>query len=222
MREPPVPRGGAPRLPRRLAPVEPGWLEDPGQVSQALISDEDLAGRAADGLLIEASHLRRLGLAGTRLANLRIFDSRLERCDGSGAVWERARFRRVELLGCRLLGINLIESRFEDASFRECNGEGAVLIASQFKGARFEKCVFREASFEGADLSGAVFRECDLTRTDFRGTTLRNADFRTSTIDGVVTGIAELQGAIIHPSQAVQFVSLLGLEVREDDEITKT
>jgi uncharacterized protein YjbI with pentapeptide repeats len=59
------------------------------------------------------------------------------------------------------------------------------------------------------------FKDCDLTGVDFLGAELKGADLRGANINGVRVGADELRGAIIDPSQAVQIVALLGVEVRE-------
>ena len=64
-----------------------------------------------------------------------------------------------------------------------------------------------------------VFRQCDLTGANLRGAKPNGADLRGSNINGVRVGAKELQGAIIDSTQAIQVTSLLGLVVREIDEI---
>jgi uncharacterized protein YjbI with pentapeptide repeats len=102
--------------------------------------------------------------------------------------------------------------------FNDCNAEGANFVTAIFKAARFEKCVLRGSTFEGADLTGVVFHDCDLSGADLRNAKLKDTDFRSSVIDGLKTGVKELQGAIIAPLQAIQVVSLLGILVKENDE----
>ena len=70
----------------------------------------------------------------------------------------------------------------------------------------------------GADLSGVLFSRCNLTRCDMTGARLSGADFRGSSIEGLKVGLDELQGAIVDPSQALSFASLLGLVVKSEED----
>jgi uncharacterized protein YjbI with pentapeptide repeats len=205
----------APQIPKHLPPAAL-MAEDYAQETQLLFTHDNLTDSKVTNLLLEQVICRQVIFLQARWTGLRVFDSRLERCDLSGAAWEKARFRRVEVLGCRLLGVDLLDSSFEDVLFRDCNGEGALFGSANFKAARFENCNLRETSFEGADLTGVVFHQCDLTHANFRGAKLTEADLRTATIDGLQAGITELKGAIIAPLQAIQVVGLLGITVKEN------
>ena len=207
-----------PQLSRHLDAGRLRPLDDHNEYSQVQLTDDDLTGESASYLVFEQVILKVIIFNQSKLASLRVLDSRIEKCDFSAADWEKAHFRRVEFAGCRMLATSLLDASFDDVFFYDCNVEGAKFISARFKAARFEKCNLKEASFENADLSGVVFHECDLSHADLRGAKLARTDFRTSTINGLQAGIIELQGAIIAPAQAVQVVNLLGIKVKEDDE----
>jgi uncharacterized protein YjbI with pentapeptide repeats len=194
-------------------------LADQSSYSRQALLDCDFSYQEADDVLFEQVSCKRVSFNHTSLTLAQLFDVRLDSCDLAGAEWAKAHLRRVELSGCRLVGARLSDSSLEDVQIVRCNAELLRCWASSFKGARFEQCVLREASFDGSDLSGVVFRGCDLSKADLRNTKLKGADLRGSTIDGMQVGIKDLQGAIVTASQAVQLAGLLGVTVREEDEV---
>jgi uncharacterized protein YjbI with pentapeptide repeats len=191
-------------------------LKDDAEYISVSIVGSDNSGQAASRLLFEDVQLRRVHLSDTRIKRVRMVDTTIDSSDLSGAVWEAAHLRRIAFSACRLLGLQLVESELQDILFRGCNLTGALFTSSFSKNIRFERCVLREASFESASLEEAHFMDCDLTGADLRGANLKGADLRTSNISKVQVGLKELQGVIIDPPQAVQVVTLLGIEVRED------
>jgi uncharacterized protein YjbI with pentapeptide repeats len=207
-----------PRIPNHLSPSDFTKIEDQLQATDCILADRDFSDQNASNLDFEKVVLRRIIFQRSQLKSVRLLDCQIERCDLSGANLEKARFQRVELSGCRLLGAIFMDGRFDDLCLSDCNAEGANFVSSTFKAARFEKCVLKGVTFEGADLTGVVFHECDLSGADLRNAKLKDTDFRSSTIDGLKTGIKELQGAIIAPMQAIQVVNILGIHVKESDQ----
>jgi uncharacterized protein YjbI with pentapeptide repeats len=207
-----------PQLPKPLAALPGGDLEDAAVFAQGLLDRLDWSGSRAADLVFEQVHLRRLNLQQTHWQDVRLSDCRLELCDFSAAEWTTLRCRRVEFNGCRLLGAALAENHFEDVYFKDCLAERVNFTWAVVKGARFEKCDLRGASFIGVDLSGVVFQDCDLSGADLREARLTGADLRTCAIDGLKVGTQELRGVILAPHQALQVMGLLGIEIKNLDE----
>jgi uncharacterized protein YjbI with pentapeptide repeats len=209
-----------PQLPAQLAEVSQlDTLADQSSYSQQALLDCNFASQSADDLLFEHVSCTRGSFNNTSLTLAQLFDVRLDGCDLAGAEWEKAHLRRVELSGCRLVGLRLSDSSLEDMQIVKSNAELARFWSCSFKAARFDHCVLREASFDGSDLSGVIFHNCDLSEADLRNTKLKGADLRGSTITGVQVGIKEIQGAIVTSSQAIQLAGLLGVTVKEDDDL---
>lgn len=219
------------RTKRQIAGIQPPQLPKPGLVerivdepvqdqsafSQCLLANSDFSEQAADDVLFEQAHLKRVSLARTHLTSSQMIDVRCDVCDFASAEWEKAHLSRIEWTGCRLVGLKLMESEIADAVIKECNAEFALFWSSSFKAARFERCNLSGASFQEANLSGVVFKDCDLSKADLRGAKLAGADLRGSKLEGLKVGIKELQGAIIEPGQAVHIVGLLGIEVKWEE-----
>ena len=154
---------------------------------------------------------------GTHLIASHLRDVRFDTCDLAEADWEKVQLTRIEMIESRLVGFKAIEARIQDALIKDCNGRFALFWSTIFKAVRFENCTLNEASFSEADLSGVVFDSCDLRGADLQGARLAGADFRGSKVEGMRVGDSDLRGAIIDPTQAVAFASLLGLVVRWDE-----
>jgi len=210
-----------PQLPGQLAEVTGlDSIADQASHTQQALVDCEFSHQTADDVLFEQISCKRVRLNQTRLTLAQLFDVGFDGCDLAGAEMEKAHLRRVEFTGSRLVGIKLSDASLQDVLIHKCNCEFARFWSSSFKAARFHQCMLREASFEGTDLSGVVFRECDLTRADFRNTKLKGADFRGSTISGLQIGIKDIQGAIFSPAQAIQLISLFGVTVQEENDIS--
>jgi uncharacterized protein YjbI with pentapeptide repeats len=192
-------------------------LRDQSAFSQCLLTNSDFSDQAADDVLFEQAHLKRVLLARTHFTTSQMIDVRCDVCDFASAEWEKAHLSRIEWTGCRLVGLKLMVSEIVDAVIRDCNAEFALFWSSSFKAARFERCNLSNASFQEADLSGVVFKDCDLSNADFQGAKLVGADLRGSKLEGLKVGIKELQGAIIEPGQAVHIVGLLGIDVKWEE-----
>ncbi len=206
-----------PKLPKKLSIETLDHLENHGEYAALEITGSDLTDQAASTVLFEEALLHRTILTGSRLPKLRLLDVRLKACDLSGAFLEEARFRRVEFIDCRLLGVQMLSSQLDDVVFKDCNLEGAVFASSQTKGLHFKNCNLRNVSFEEAKIGGTIFWKCDLTNADLRNTTLQKADFRGSIINEMQVSAKDMQRAIISPTQAIQVVSLLGVDVLDEE-----
>ncbi|MGB7537118.1 MAG: pentapeptide repeat-containing protein [Anaerolineales bacterium] len=218
MKTPPSTTPRPPRFPKRLPAGSISALQDDGEYAALELSGCHLAGQSAARAVFDTLLFRKAVLGPSRLSKIRMTDCRLETSDLSGIDWEKARFRRVEFVGCRIIGAQLLESEVEDALFKDCNLERAILASAKLRSVRFLHCSLREASFEYSDVSGAVFEDCDLTRADLRRARMRGADLRGSTIDGVQAGPEEFSGVIVDSAQALQITGLLGLIIKEKGE----
>lgn len=194
-----------------------GMLADGASYSKLVLERCDLSDQAAEELLFDQVHCKRVGLSRTQLGHMQWLDVRCDVCDLTAAEWQKPHLTRVEFVGCRLMGLRLLDAELQDVQFKECAAEYALFWPAVFKGARFERCQLREASFQGADLSGVVFQDCDLRQADFQGAKMVGTDLRGSQLEGMRVGLAELQGAIIAPTQAVHLASLLGIVVKAED-----
>ena len=209
-----------PDIPDDLPPdgLAAGSVRDRGRYDYFALSDADLGGQAAEYVSFEEARFSNVSMKDSNFTGLSLLDVRLHECDMANASLYKANLQRVELVASRIVGLKASEAHFQDVLFKGCTGGFALFRSATFKSVRFEDCDLSEADFAGADISGVVFARCNLARCDMGGAKLVGADFRGSTIEGLKVGLDELRGAIVDPTQAVGFVTLLGLVVKAEEE----
>ncbi len=191
-----VPDGGAIRLDSRQV-EDAAWVDGKAGV-----------------LHLEGCVLRRVRLAGSEFGSVIAKDVRLVGCDLANVRAHRLNLVRVELIDCRFTGF---ATRAADC--RDVLVQDSDLRFAQLAGALFRRCAFAstdltEADLREADLTSVLLRGCQLTRADLRQARLRGADLRQSDLEEMLVGIADLDGAIVDPAQAMVLARLMGLQIR--------
>lgn len=195
-----------------------GLLRDHALYDYVSLSHADLSGQTALDVSFEAARLSHVSMTGGSLPGLRLLDVRLEDCDLANVDLYKASLQRVEVVASRIVGLKASDAEFRDVLFKECKGELVLFRHARFKSVRFDGCDLADADFEGSDLSGVIFSRCNLTRCLMAGAKLEGADFRGSNIEGWKVGLDDLRGAVFSPVQAMEFVGLLGLVLKADEE----
>jgi len=193
-------------------------VADRGAYDYLALSHVDLGGHRAGYVSFEACRFDHVSMRDSEFPGMSLLDVRMEECDLANLGVYKGQLQRVEVVASRMVGLKAAEAEFQDMLFKECKGEFALFRSATFKSVRFEGCDLTEADFGGADLSGVIFAGCKLDRCEMAGAKLMGADFRGSSIEGLKVGLEELRGAIVDPSQAVEFVRLLGLVVKAEEE----
>ena len=206
-----------PKLPRQLEQTVLDHLEDNHLLESLRIGTADFSSQEAGKLVAEQVIFQHVLFNLARFSAFRGLDCLFEVCDLSGSNWDKARFQRVLFKDCKLFNTQFLEANFENLLLQDCKADHAVFALAHFKAARMDKCSLKGASFVEADLRGMVFHECDLTGADLRNAKLEGVDFRTAIIDGIQVGPQDLKGVLIQPTQAVQVVGLLGVQVLDVD-----
>ncbi len=190
-----------------------GTWRDDGWYQNLILENLDLSGQKADDVVLERSHLRKVNLAQGRFGHVRLSDLIFEDCNLEGLRLEGAILERVEFRGCRLLGFAAPAASFEDVLFDHCDARYARLLDVKAGTLEWHSTMLLEASFQSAELTNTVFYNCDLRKSDFRESTLVGTDFRGSRLESLVIHPKDLLGAVIAPEQAVDLISLLGVQV---------
>ena len=195
-----------------------GTIRDRERYEEIELSQADLSGQSADYVSFEAAIFSHVRMMGCNFPGLGLLDVRLQECDLANAGIYKANLQRVEILASRLVEVKASEVEFQDVVLKGCKAGFALFRQATFKSVRFEDCDLSDADLMGADLSGAVFSGCDLSRCDLSGAKLAGTDFRGSNLESVKVGIEDLRGAIVDPTQALEFVRLLGVVVKAEGE----
>lgn len=177
------------------------------------VAGADWRGRTAGSLRIEASLLERVCLADCRFGTLAMKDVRLVNCDLANMEVRGWNLTRVEFVDCRMTGFSGGETEALDVLVQEGDLRYSRFRDSRFKAAEFDRCNFEDADFQGTDLSGSIFRGCNLRNVEMGRARLSDADLRGSAVEGLHIALEGLRGAVVDPSQAMQFALLLGIRI---------
>lgn len=177
------------------------------------LTGSDFMGQSVLKLRMEQAKLQKVTLGSTRFTAMRLNDVRLSKCDLAAAQWHGAKWQRVVVEDSRLLGWQGIEGDFQEVHFKGCNMDSALLRVSKFQRVFFEDCSLKEADFYEADLSKVRFRNCDLRGASLLKAKLKGTDLRTCQLDGISLSPNSITGLIIEPSQAVDVVRTIGVQV---------
>ncbi len=127
----------------------------------------------------------------------------------SGQIYTELRFA-----GCHLDDATATEITFERVRLEKTKARGSRLMKLRLVDLQLSGCDLRGADFEGSDLSRVSFRDCDLREVRLVDADLGGTDFRGSRVEGLLVQPGRLAGAVIDPSQAVDFAGLAGLVVK--------
>ena len=186
----------SPKVARQLEPFDVATLAD----------DDDLADRALDGELLAGS-AERVTIVGSRLTDVRL----------AGTCLAELRLRDVVVERCELAGVDLQEARFDRCRFVDCRLSGSVLAAARLRHVRFEGCRMDGISFRMAAMEATQFHDCDLSHADLYEARAPECQFLGCRLDGAVLTRAELVGSELHGSRLAGLVDVLALRgVRVD------
>jgi uncharacterized protein YjbI with pentapeptide repeats len=212
-----------PQLPRDAASfavgLPEGRLRGNRRYENLILADGDCSEQSAARVTFDECRFERTKFCGAQLPGLTVSDVVFEECDVANAVWTGVTLTRVEMSGCRLLGLRANEADIQHLVVRRGTASLAQFRFAIFQAVRFEECNLRGVDFQGADLRGVIFQGCDLREAQMSGAKLLNTDFRSSEIDGMQIGPADLgnlKGAIVEPVQAAYIAGQLGLHVKWD------
>lgn len=205
-----------PQLAHDIAPAaEDAFLSESRDISIAdrRIEGVTVRGRAAGTLRVESSVFHRVSLADSTFGSILMKDVRFTGCDLANLETRGLSLVRVEFIDCRMTGFRAGEAECQDVLISEGDQRYSQFRFSRFKSAEFDACNFEDADFQGTDLSGSLFRKCNLRNAEMSKAKLFNTDFRGSTVEGLHMNAEDIRGAVVDPSQAMIFASLLGIRI---------
>jgi uncharacterized protein YjbI with pentapeptide repeats len=140
------------------------------------------------------------------------------RCTFLNYEFPKRYYGRLKFDSCNMLGARFIGVTLEDVTFYNCNLSLANFSEATFKKVLFSECKMSESYFAETTMPHAFFERCSLAQSEFFKASLKDIDLRTDTIDGLHCDVSSLPGLIVTPYQALLFVPLLGLVVKEEGE----
>jgi uncharacterized protein YjbI with pentapeptide repeats len=205
----------APDLPEeeRLSIISDLQIIENSSFENSLATNFKLIGLQSAHIKLRECVWREVELLESELSFVEITDVMLQTCDFANSRWDWFAANRVHFKSCRLLGFKAIDSEIVSARFDDCLMELSQFRFAKMPGAYFDHCDLRHADFSGADLTNATFADCDLSDAAFSQAKCRGVDFRSSKLDRLTVGPAELSGVIIDPVQAAELVKVFGVTV---------
>jgi uncharacterized protein YjbI with pentapeptide repeats len=205
-----------PDLPSELTPtVDAAALFQPHDISitDHLLEEGRVENLKTGTLRVESSVFNKVVLANNSFDSIRCKDVRFASCDFANLETRGLTLIRVEFINCRMTGFRAGKADCQDVLIREGDQRYSQFRFGQFKSAEFDSCNFAEADFHGTDLSGSIFRQCNLRSAEMSKVKLLNADLRGSIVEGLQLNAEDIRGAVVDPSQAMIFATLLGIRV---------
>lgn len=75
--------------------------------------------------------------------------------------------------------------------------------------------MLKEADFHSTQLKETHFDICELTGISFTGTSLKGIDLSSCHFEQITVDLDNVEGAIVNKEQALGFLQLLGLKVKD-------
>ncbi|WP_244431659.1 pentapeptide repeat-containing protein [Segniliparus rugosus] len=212
-----------PKIPARLDVYpEPGeqvdWYDNDFSALDVRGALLPALGDELHGLSFRASRLVEVNLVGATLAQFRLLDVELVRCDLSGGVWDSASLERVVFRDCRMTGLALSGAALTDVRIEGCGAELMSLRMAKARRLHVESSMLR-----GADWNEAALAQSRLVHSDLRGASFQRAQLQDVSLHGSklddIAGAGSLRGARVSPDQAIMLGGLLlaeaGIEVED-------
>lgn len=149
--------------------------------------------------------------------NACFIDVIFENCDLSNSSFRDAYFERCLFVSCKCTGLDMSDSVVKQTSFELSNFQYSNFNKAKMTDVLFSGIDFTEASMSEAKLNRFETTKSKFVRNNFFKTLLAAVDFTDNVLVAptVSMPLAELKGAVINPSQAVDLIGLWGVIVRQ-------
>ncbi|AXI00120.1 pentapeptide repeat-containing protein [Sporosarcina sp. PTS2304] len=180
-----------------------------------------IVGSRVDGETIERLNLtnavvKNCSFQHAVLPDFFITDVRFENCDFSNADVTGVSIHRASFHNCKMLGVNFADARLTDVLFDECIGNLSAFVHNKWERIHFLKCQLQETDFFNCKMKNTRFEECSLDQASFDETPLKKVEINTSEFDSLTVSMKDLSGCIVSTRQAIQFASMIGLDIRDE------
>ena len=138
-----------------------------------------------------------------------------DHCEFVNVHLNQCSLSRVHFISCRISGMELSQSLVQDTLFQLCKGHYCDFGGSTFKECAFDINDLTGSGFVQCDFKKTSFDKCILNSTEWFNTKLKELDFSSCEIENIAVSSDKLTGVVVNSSQALEFVKLLGLVVRD-------
>jgi uncharacterized protein YjbI with pentapeptide repeats len=198
-------------------PIAAGDLRSDIPIENVILEKTQLPEFHQPRLNLQSVRFQHVRASASNLDNLKLLDALHESCDWANAAWNHAHINRCVMNGCRMTGFTAADAKFENTCFTKCKLDLTVFHRTEFISCCFEDCVLHDSSFEEAILHDVRFKNCDLRKSRMVRAKLQGVDLRGSMIQGLQAEARDVCGILIDPSQAIDLIYLLGVQVQMPD-----
>ncbi len=190
--------------------------------------EDDLSDCSFKSQLVEGVTRSNLSVSSCRFSNCSFIKSQFKKgqfsdivfsyCDLSNIQFTGSSFHRVEFIGCKLTGTVFADATFHQLFFKECRGEYVNMSGSKQRHVFYQNSNLRGGAFDNCKWGNIYFEKCNLIEAEFYQTPLKDIDLSDSEIAGLrINAIpwTELRGVEVTSLQALDFVNLLGIKVKD-------
>lgn len=90
-----------------------------------------------------------------------------------------------------------------------------ILDEARVYNSYFNNSLLRESSIQNCKFKNNIFEASNLSYSDFSNTSLYDIDFPTCNTNGLTLLEKDLKGVILTEYQALEYVKLLGIKIKE-------
>jgi uncharacterized protein YjbI with pentapeptide repeats len=160
-------------------------------------------------------HIKNVNFEESQLPYSSWADVVFEKCDLSNVKLNGARFNRVAFKECKLTGVDFDETVMQDVQFIDCPAPYSLFSLTDLRDVHFDNCLLKEANFIEAKLDNVQLGTSNIEEVQFSDTSLMDVDLSRCEFTFIHIKENDLRGAIISPHQAVTFIELFGLKVKD-------
>ena len=177
-----------------------------------------------ENVLIEES-LDNITIDGCKFSKCQFKDCSFSFCECMDIIFDHCEFEnvhfnqcslsRVHFISCRISGMELSQSLMQDVLFQLCKGHYCDFGGSTFKDCMFDTNDLTGSGFIQCNFKHVSFDKCVLNSTEWFNTELKKLDFSSCEIENMAVSSDKLTGVVVNSSQALEFVKLLGIVVKD-------
>ena len=149
------------------------------------------------------------------LDNVTIDGCKFSKCQFENVHFNQCSLSRVHFISCRISGMEFSQSLVQDTLFQLCKGHYCDFGGSTFKDCMFDINDLTGSGFVQCDFKKTSFDKCILNSTEWFNTKLKELDFSSCEIENIAVSSDKLTGVVVNSSQALEFVKLLGIVVKD-------
>lgn len=138
-----------------------------------------------------------------------------DHCEFENVHLNQCSLSRVHFISCRISGMELSQSLVQDTLFQLCKGHYCDFGGSTFKDCAFDINDLTGSGFVQCDFKKTSFDKCIFNSTEWFNTKLKELDFSSCEIENIAVSSDKLTGVVVNSSQALEFVKLLGIVVKD-------